>query len=144
MSRLRPACRLALEAGGPAFPLGEEFGAWRVIGPDRAWQVDLSPVRGSSIIDDLALRDFTVNSLAEPLHGGAVLDPHEGAADIAAFRLRMVSGAAFEDDPLRVLRLARFSCELGLEPDAETIKARHGPGRQASRKSHQGADLPPS
>lgn len=117
------ARRLAVAAGGPAFPLGEQFGAWRVIGPDRSWQVDLSPVRGSTITDDLALRDFTVNSLAEPLQGGAILDPHDGAGDIAAFRLRMVSEAAFADDPLRVMRLARFACELGLEPDADTIAA---------------------
>jgi tRNA nucleotidyltransferase/poly(A) polymerase len=124
------ARRLAMEAGGPAFPLGEEFGAWRVIGPRRAWQIDLSPIRGGSIEADLALRDFTVNALAEPLTGGAVLDPHDGSADIAAFRLRMVSDAAFADDPLRVMRLARFACELGFEPDAETVAAarRRAPG----------------
>jgi tRNA nucleotidyltransferase/poly(A) polymerase len=117
------ARRLAMEAGGPAFPLGEEFGAWRVIGPDRSWQVDLSPLRGGSITADLGLRDFTVNAIAEPLHGGALEDPHGGGDDIASFRLRMVSEVAFADDPLRVLRLARFACELGLEPDPDTIAA---------------------
>jgi tRNA nucleotidyltransferase/poly(A) polymerase len=117
------ARRLAMEAGGPAFPLGEDFGAWRVIGPERAWQVDVSPLRGGSITADLALRDFTVNAIAEPLRGGALVDPHDGADDIKAFRLRMVSEEAFADDPLRVLRLARFACELGLEPDPVTVAA---------------------
>ncbi len=80
-------------------------------------------MRGAPIEADLALRDFTVNAIAEPLAGGALIDPHDGADDIAARRLRMVSGAAFADDPLRVLRLARFACELGLEPEPPTVTA---------------------
>lgn len=119
---VRQAARhLALGAGGPAFPLSDEFGAWRVMGPDRAWQVDLCPLRGGSIEADLQLRDFTVNAIAEPLDGGPLLDPHDGAGDLAAHRLRMVDPRAFPDDPLRVLRLARFACELGLAPDAATV-----------------------
>ncbi|UTI66990.1 HD domain-containing protein [Paraconexibacter antarcticus] len=119
---VRAAARhLGLSAGGPAFPLSDEFGAWRVMGPDRAWQVDLCPLRDGSIEADLGLRDFTVNAIAEPLGGGPLLDPHDGAGDLAAHRLRMVDPRAFPDDPLRVLRLARFACELGLAPDAATV-----------------------
>lgn len=118
---VRGAARhLALSAGGPAFPLSDEFGAWRVMGPDRAWQVDLCPLRDGSIEADLGLRDFTVNAIAEPLGGGPLLDPYDGRGDLAAHRLRMVDPRAFPDDPLRVLRLARFACELGLAPDAAT------------------------
>jgi putative nucleotidyltransferase with HDIG domain len=61
--------------------------------------------------------------MARPLDGGAVVDPHGGEADLAAGRLRMVSARAFDDDPLRVLRLARFACELGLAPDPATVEA---------------------
>src|SRR4051812_18264716 len=70
------AAALAGAAGGPRFPLSEEFGAWRVIAPDRAWHIDVSPLRGGSLEADLALRDFTVNALAEPLDGDGVVDLH--------------------------------------------------------------------
>jgi poly(A) polymerase len=114
---------LARAVGGPAFELSGEFGAWRVIGPDRRWQVDVSPLQGGTLDEDLARRDFTVNAMARPLEGGDVVDPFGGARDLAARRLRMVAPASFDDDPLRVLRLARFACELALEPDAETVTA---------------------
>jgi tRNA nucleotidyltransferase/poly(A) polymerase len=117
------ARRLARRARGPAFELSGEFGAWRVIGPDRSWQVDVTPLQGGTLETDLARRDFTVNAMARPLAGGDLVDPHGGAADLAAGRLRMVSEAGFDDDPLRVLRLARFACELGLEPEAGTVAA---------------------
>jgi poly(A) polymerase len=111
---------------GPAFELSGEFGAWRVIGPDRAWQVDLAPLQGETIEDDLARRDFTVNAMARPVgdeRADALIDPHGGARDLAQQRLRMVAPGAFDDDPLRVLRLARFASELPLTPDVETVDA---------------------
>ncbi|HMJ33252.1 MAG TPA: HDIG domain-containing protein [Baekduia sp.] len=120
----RSAARtLARDAGGPAFELSGEFGAWRVIGPERRWQVDIAPLQGGSLDEDLARRDFTINAMAEPLAGGDVVDPHGGARDLAARRLRMVSPASFDDDPLRTLRLARFASELDLEPDPDTVAA---------------------
>jgi len=121
---VRAAARhLALTAGGPAFELSDAFGAWRVMDPVHHWQVDLTPLREPSIEADLARRDFTINAIAEPLLGGPLIDPHEGAQDLAERRLRMVSAQAFAADPLRVLRLARLACELGLEPDAPTVEA---------------------
>ena len=103
------------------FPLSERFGAWRVIARDRTWQADLAPMRGGSIDADLSLRDFTVNAMALPLGGpGGLLDPHGGEHDLRQGVLRAVSDTAFEDDPLRVLRLARFAAELGLGADAGT------------------------
>ena len=120
-----PAAAKALSraARGPAFELSDAFGAWRVVGPGHRWQVDLTPVQGGSLDDDLGKRDFTVNAMARPLAGGEVVDPHGGAADLAAGRLRMVSARAFDDDPLRALRLARFAAELGLAPEPETVAA---------------------
>jgi tRNA nucleotidyltransferase/poly(A) polymerase len=120
----RPAAKaLARAVGGPVFELSGEFGAWRVIGPDRSWQVDVSPLQGGSLEEDLSRRDFTINAMARPLGGGDVVDPYGGAADLAAHRLRMVGAGSFDDDPLRVLRLARFACELALEPERETVAA---------------------
>lgn len=121
----KPLARaLASAASGSAsFPLSDAFGAWRVIGPGHAWQVDLMPLQGDgTLADDLAHRDFTVNAMARPLDGDAVVDPFGGAADLAARRLRMVAPRAFADDPLRVLRLARFACELGFAPEPETVR----------------------
>ncbi|HWH94358.1 MAG TPA: HDIG domain-containing protein [Baekduia sp.] len=119
----RAAKALARAVGGPAFELSGEFGAWRVIGPQRRWQADLTPIQGGSLDEDLSRRDFTVNAMARPLDGGEVVDPFGGAADLAAHRLRMVAAASFDDDPLRVLRLARFTCELRLVADDDTVAA---------------------
>jgi putative nucleotidyltransferase with HDIG domain len=117
------ARRLAVTAGGPAFQLSGEFGAWRVHAPDRAWQLDVTPLQGDSIEEDLGKRDFTVNAIAEPLDGGALIDPHDGAGDLERRCLRMVSEQAFDDDPLRVLRLARFASGLGFEAESATVAA---------------------
>ena len=111
---------LARAVRGPSFELSDEFGAWRVLARDRTWQADLSPLRGGSLEADLALRDFTVNAMAQPLEGGERVDPHGGEADLAARRLRAVGPRAFADDPLRALRLVRLAAELGLEPVTAT------------------------
>ncbi len=103
------------------FALSEEFGSWRVVARDHAWQVDVEPLRGETIEADLALRDFTVNAVAEPIGGGAPIDPLGGLADLRAGRLRMAGSAAFAEDPLRVLRLVRVAVELDLKPDAQAL-----------------------
>jgi hypothetical protein len=79
---------VARAARGPAFELSDAFGAWRVHGPGHAWQVDVVALRGDSIEADLALRDFTLNAIAEPLAGGEPVDPFGGREDLAARRLR--------------------------------------------------------
>jgi poly(A) polymerase len=114
---------LARAARAAVFPLSEDFGAWRVVARGGGWQADLAPLLGETIEHDLAQRDFTVNAIAEPLAGGEPVDPTGGRADLAARRLRMVSDAAFVADPLRVLRLPRFACELELVADATTLAA---------------------
>ncbi len=114
------AKRLSRAARGPAFELSDEFGAWRVMAGDRTWHADLSPLRGGSLHADLALRDFTVNAMAQPLDGGDRVDPHGGAADLAARRLRAVGPRTFADDPLRAMRLVRLAAELGLDPEPAT------------------------
>jgi poly(A) polymerase len=121
---------LARAARAAVFALSEDFGAWRVVARGGAWQADLSPLLGETIEQDLAQRDFTVNAIAEPLAGGEPIDPTGGRADLAARRLRMVAPAAFAADALRVLRLPRFACELGLEAESDTVRvaAEHAAG----------------
>lgn len=113
----------ARRAGSPAacFALSEEFGGWRVSARDGAWQVDLEPLRGGSLEADLLLRDFTVNAIAEPISGGARIDPLGGLEDLAVGTLRAAGPSAFVDDPLRVLRLARLAVERGLRAEATTL-----------------------
>jgi poly(A) polymerase len=80
---------------------------------------------GHSIEEDLARRDFTVNAMAVRLPDGAFVDPHGGLADLAAKRLRTPSSPAvsFDDDPLRMLRAARFAAQLELVPTPDTLAA---------------------
>ena len=117
------AARAVAQAGGRAacFELSEEFGAWRVVARDGSWQVDVEPMRAGTLDGDLALRDFTVNAIAEPLAGGPPVDPLGGVRDLRAGLLRAAGPQAFALDPLRVLRLVRVAVELGLEADADTL-----------------------
>jgi len=79
---------------------------------------------------DLSRRDFTVNALAIALdqangNGPQLVDPFGGLADLAARRLRtpLAPEVSFEDDPLRMLRAARFVTTLGFEPDPALVAA---------------------
>jgi poly(A) polymerase len=117
------AARALARGRGTAFALSDAFGAWRVVPHGRAWQADLTPLRGGSIDADLRLRDFTLNAMAEPLSGGELIDPLGGASDAERRVLRMASAQAFADDPLRSLRLARMACELDLAPTHATVAA---------------------
>ena len=68
--------------------------------------------------EDLARRDLTINAIARDSHG-ALIDPHGGSADLRAGILRHVS-PAFAEDPLRVLRVARFAARFGFDVAPET------------------------
>jgi tRNA nucleotidyltransferase/poly(A) polymerase len=89
--------------------------------PTRDGPLDVTRFRaGGSLHDDLAHRDFTINAMAWDPASGALVDPADGAQDLAARRLRAVGTARerFAEDPLRALRAARISAVLELEPDA--------------------------
>jgi poly(A) polymerase len=74
---------------------------------------------------DLARRDFTINAMAVRLPEGEFVDPHRGLFDLAHRRLRtpLEPEVAFTDDPLRMLRAARFVSTLGMEPAPEVVEA---------------------
>ena len=69
--------------------------------------------------EDLARRDLTINAMARA-GDGMLVDPYGGAADLEAGTLRHV-GPAFVEDPLRVLRLARFAARFGFGVAPETL-----------------------
>ena len=124
----RAARELASELRGPVFQLSEAFGAWRVVDRREGRVYDFAPLQGDTIEEDLAKRDFSVNAMARPLTGnaaaapggGELIDPLGGRADLEARTLRVLGPEAYENDPLRPLRLARFAAELGFTPDPET------------------------
>jgi len=77
------------------------------------------------VLTDLSRRDFTVNAMALRIPEPAFLDPHDGAVDLATKVLRtpLSPEVSFEDDPLRMLRAARFVAQLGLVPVPELLTA---------------------
>jgi poly(A) polymerase len=79
----------------------------------------------STIEEDLARRDFTINAMAVKLPERTLVDPFGGLADLAARRLRTPRSPeeSFSDDPLRMLRAARFVAQLGVRPDDAVVAA---------------------
>ena len=89
---------------------------------------------GDDIEVDLSRRDFTVNAMALRLPDLTLVDPFDGLADLAGRRLRtpLDPEVSFDDDPLRMLRAARFIAGFGLEPDPALVDAvRRGHDRLA-------------
>jgi poly(A) polymerase len=76
---------------------------------------------GTSLEEDLSRRDFTVNAMAARLPGHQLVDPFGGLADLARKVLRTPGdpAASFTDDPLRILRAARFTAQLGFTVTGE-------------------------
>jgi putative nucleotidyltransferase with HDIG domain len=83
-----------------------------------------------SIEQDMARRDFTVNSMARRLATSEFVDPFGGQKDLAARLLRPVSEGSFREDPLRILRGLRLVSQLGfrLAPETERLMRRDAAG----------------
>jgi len=86
--------------------------------------IDLVPIHGSGVADDLSHRDFTINAMAIQVGAGGALgeliDPLGGRRDLRGRLIRTTGPDAMTSDPLRVIRAARFSAELGFEIEAAT------------------------
>ena len=130
--------RVAAADLGARVATHERFGTAEIHLPDGRW-IDLVsarretyPVAGAlpvvqagTLDDDLARRDITVNAMAIELPEPRLIDLHDGAADLAAGRLRtpLSPEESFSDDPLRMLRAARFIAGYGLTPDPSLVAA---------------------
>ena len=120
----RAAARVLAEAHGAGrFELSRGFDSWRVHGGRLPYAVDITPLQGPDLAEDLGRRDFTVNALAVAVtgHDRAVVDLHGGLDDLAARRLRLVRPTAFAADPVRLLRAGRLAAQLGFEIDPATV-----------------------
>lgn len=80
---------------------------------------------GDNLEDDLKRRDFTVNAMALRLPSKVFVDPHQGLRDLLLSTLRTPSPpeVSFSDDPLRMMRAARFASQLGFELDPDAFAA---------------------
>jgi poly(A) polymerase len=83
---------------------------------------------GDSIEEDLVRRDFTVNAMAVALPEKEFVDPHGGLEDLAERILRTpgTPEESFSDDPLRMMRAARFAAQLDFEVAPEVVTAMKG------------------
>ncbi|MET8894684.1 CCA tRNA nucleotidyltransferase [Streptomyces albogriseolus] len=112
----------------------------RVGDTDRSFQIEVTTYRseaydrtsrkpevsyGDSIEDDLVRRDFTVNAMAVALPEKRFIDPHGGLKDLAERVLRTpgTPEESFSDDPLRMMRAARFAAQLDFEVAPEVVAA---------------------
>ena len=123
--------------------VGRQFGtiACRIREDDGAeWVVEITTFRADSYADhtrkpevvfgdhlggDLVRRDFTVNAMALRVGDGELLDPFGGLADLVTGVIRTPAAAelSFSDDPLRMMRAARFVSQLGFHPDPDVVAA---------------------
>ena len=138
------ALEKALARAGQVYAVGRSFGVLKVRvphdGKDEMIDVAL-PRRESksgrghrgfviasdphmSFADAASRRDFTLNAMGIDLRSGEILDPHGGLEDLAYRRLRHVS-AAFDEDPLRVLRACQMAARFGLAIEPDTIVRCH-------------------
>ncbi|WP_442875649.1 CCA tRNA nucleotidyltransferase [Actinoallomurus sp. NBC_01490] len=80
---------------------------------------------GTSLIEDLARRDFAVNAMATRLPGHEFVDPYGGLADLRAKMIRTPGRPedSFGDDPLRMMRAARFASQLGFTVEPGVLTA---------------------
>ena len=136
----RPAAVKALVRSGAdaVWDQGERFGTIGLERAGRRYEITTHraeayvpesrnpEVRFSDAVEvDLSRRDFTVNAMALRLPDLEMVDPFDGIADIAAARLRtpLSPEESFSDDPLRMLRAARFIAGYGLVPEPGVRKA---------------------
>jgi poly(A) polymerase len=129
---MKIARKLADDLGAAYFPLDSVRKVARVvlkakdnlsIPGARPMRVDFSAFQGVDLISDLQGRDFTMNAMAlEVHHMETLVDPTGGAADLISKRLRACSASSFLDDPVRILRAVRFSVDLDLHIQSESLR----------------------
>lgn len=124
----------ALEGDFYALDPERDIGRVLVIRESHRWTLDFASLRGPTIEADLQGRDFTINSMAIPLHApGELIDPLGGARDLRDHLLRASSRGAIAEDPVRSVRAVRLTFQLGLRLETETREqVRSGAGQLAT------------
>lgn len=134
--------RLLNQFSTTTWDIGKDFGTIGAMKrtEDREWKIEITTFRadaydqdsrkpavafGDTIEGDLIRRDFTVNAMAVDIATRAFVDPYGGLGDLAEGVLRTPSTPeiSFSDDPLRMLRAARFASRLGFRVAPDVVKA---------------------
>jgi poly(A) polymerase len=133
--------RLLKRWGEATWDMGRDFGT--IGARSGQWVVEVTTYRseaydpasrkpsvafGDNLTGDLVRRDFTVNAMAVRIPGRIVEDPYGGVVDLAQRLLRTPGRPedSFSDDPLRMLRAARFAAQLGFTVAPEVVEAMTG------------------
>lgn len=143
-------------AGLPVYPIGERFGTISTIVSGTAVEITTFRVEeqyergsrkpevtfGSSLTHDLSRRDLSINAMAAG-SGGRLHDPFGGQRAIEEGILEVPGGGLentvgiLQDDPLRLLRIARFCARFGFEPTADTTEAARRTAKQLDNISRE-------
>ena len=108
---VRAAEQIAEKTGGSIIDLGKKgFDVLRVASPETT--IDITPLDHPSIESDLQQRDFTINAMAYDVKARRLVDCTGGRVDMQQKKIRMVSPAAFEKDPARLVRAYRMAAVL--------------------------------
>lgn len=130
--------RILKQWGGRTWDVGRQFGT--VAAKKGSIAVEVTTYRteeyeedsrkpavtyGDTLEGDLSRRDFTVNAMAMRLPAMALVDPHHGLEDLAAGLLKtpVTATQSFRDDPLRIMRAARFAAQLGIDVEYSVMQA---------------------
>ncbi|WP_292673968.1 CCA tRNA nucleotidyltransferase [Nocardioides sp.] len=130
--------RLLKKWGDATWDMGRDFGT--IGARSGQWVVEVTTYRseaydptsrkpsvafGDDLTGDLVRRDFTVNAMAVRIPGRIVEDPYGGVVDLAQRLLRTPGRPedSFSDDPLRMMRAARFTAQLGFTVAPEVVEA---------------------
>jgi tRNA nucleotidyltransferase/poly(A) polymerase len=120
------ARQIANHFGGGFFVLDSERGVGRALldRPDGRMIIDVAQFRGSTIIDDLKDRDFTINAMAVDLKNdiNLLLDPLSGETDISRKQIRRCAPYSITADPVRALRAVRQSVQFGMRIEPGTLR----------------------
>lgn len=125
---------------GTPLAFGSSFGVYSLAGYDidiamprkeratgrghRDFEVFVDPNIGTT--EAARRRDFTMNAMMEDVLTGEIIDPFNGRNDLDKGLIRHVDTERFSEDPLRVLRAARFASVFGFEVDEETVELCRG------------------
>jgi len=127
------AIELALSALGPVVQVGRAFPVFKL--DLDGLSLDIAQPRADSLPDgqarvdpsltveqSAARRDLRINAIAVDPLTGEIADPFDGQGDLRRGQLRVVDPNRFLDDPLRVLRAARFAAQLDFEADEQLMQ----------------------
>jgi tRNA nucleotidyltransferase (CCA-adding enzyme) len=103
----------------------QKYGTITLVDSGNHFEVTAFKGKKQSLIEDLSLRDFTINAMAFDPEADKIIDPLAGMGDISKRLIRAVRDpeARFREDPLRLLRAVRFSTELEFHIEKRTLNS---------------------